>query len=119
MFPSCSIGWLGRSLRGMAANLSARKLQSEILGADAALYGHCFLTVDCGAELCERGRTFPVNGIAGVFRGMTIGEVLKRMRCHQCGGTLTSAKLQTTAPGQKKGRWVALVGPAVWGPLRD
>lgn len=102
----------------MAANTSARKLQLEALSAQAADYGHCFLTVDCGAEPCERGRTYPVNGLAGVYPGLTLGEILRRMRCHACGGALVSARLQTARPGQKQGRWVELVGPAVWGAKR-
>lgn len=39
----------------MAANLSARKLQLEILATDAATYGHCFLAVDCGSEDADGG----------------------------------------------------------------
>jgi hypothetical protein len=103
----------------MAAILSARKLQLEILGSAAADYRHCFLTVDCGGAGCERGRTYPVSGIAGVFPGLTMGEVLSRMRCHGCGEALTSARLQTAAPGQKYSRSVELVGYAAQGPRRD
>ncbi|HYE70108.1 MAG TPA: hypothetical protein VD932_01120 [Aquabacterium sp.] len=103
----------------MAANLSARKLQIDALSAEAADYAHCFLTVDCGAELCERGRTYPVGGLAGVYPGLKLGEILKRMRCTACGGALISARLLTARPGQKHARWVELVGPAVQGPRRD
>src|SRR5215217_7399715 len=99
----------------MAANTSARKLQLEVLSSQAAVYGHCFLTVECGGQHCERGRTYPVSGLASVFPGLKVSEVLHRMRCHACGSTLTSARLQTMLPGQKQWRWVELVGAAMQG----
>jgi hypothetical protein len=103
----------------MAANISARKLQLEALGAPAATYAHCFLTVECAGPECERGRTFPMEGFAGVFPGLTVGEILKRMRCQSCGGPLVSARLLTGLPGRKGSRWVELIGRAAHGPRRD
>jgi hypothetical protein len=103
----------------MAANISARKLQLEALGAPAASYAHCFISVECAGQDCQKGRTFPVEGFAGVFPGLTLGEILKRMRCQTCGGPLVSARLLTGPPGRKGSRWVELIGQPAQGPRRD
>lgn len=103
----------------MAANTSARRLQIEILASPAATYAACFLAVDCAGDGCDRGRTFPMAGLAGVIPGATVADIVKRMRCRACGGPLVSARLQAGASRGKATRWIDLIGTAVQGPRRD
>jgi hypothetical protein len=71
-----------------AANASARRRRSAILASPLdELTGFC-LAVDCLAPDCGGERTYAVASLAGFYgQDMTVGDVLRRMRCSgACGG---------------------------------
>ena len=99
-----------------AANASPRGQRVAILNSKLGdLTGFC-LEVDCLRPQCRRERTFAVSELAEFYgRDRTVGEVLRRMRCHEedCGQPVAAAWL-TTGPilnARVRPSRVALLGP--------
>ncbi len=97
-----------------AANASARGQRAAILASPLhELTGFC-LVVDCLSPECRRERTYTVDGFAASYAvGITVGEVLRRMRCSDgCGGRVGSAWLVTgpVLNTRVRPRRVALLG---------
>ena len=70
------------------------------------------LAVDCGAPGCARGRAYDVRQLAGMHRGLTVADVLRRLRCNACGGAPASASIRP-GPDMRQTRAVdvPLIGP--------
>jgi hypothetical protein len=97
-----------------AANASARGQRAAILASPLhELTGFC-LAVDCLAPNCGGERTYAVASLAGFYgRDMTVGDVLRRMRCSVgCGGRVGAAWLVTgpVLNQRVRPRRVALLG---------
>jgi hypothetical protein len=72
------------------------------------------LAVDCGAPQCRRDRLYNMEELAGTIgRQTTIGVLLRRLRCRDCGGRPSAVFLQTGPEMAARGRArrVALTGP--------
>lgn len=97
-----------------AANASARGQRAAILGSPIGeLYGFT-VAVDCGSAECRGARSYALAELAGVFgRERTVGDVLRRMRCAECGGYAVTAWLETGPELNRRvrPRRVALMGP--------
>ena len=94
--------------RRMASNTSQRKAQSIILAAKVADYRSWWLTADCGS--CGP-RDIP---LAVLLPDQTVSQVLRRLRCNSCRGTVASADLSNAEPGWR-GRRVRIWGPGSFG----
>ena len=77
----------------MAASASARGQRAAILASPLhELTGFC-LAVDCLASGCDGERTYAVASLASFYgRDMSVGDVLRRMRCSDdCAGRVGAA----------------------------
>jgi hypothetical protein len=78
----------------MGANASRRARRAAVLGEPLASFPTHYLEVDCGTSDCRRGRTFQVGSIAQhEYRGCTVHDFLRRLRCRDCGRPVLSAVL--------------------------
>ncbi len=70
------------------------------------------LAVDCEKPACARGRTYDVRQGAQMYRGLTVADVLRRLRCNTCGGAPASVQLRP-GPDMRHTRAadVPLIGP--------
>ena len=98
-----------------AANASARGQRVAVLASPLSeLTGFC-LAVDCLTRGCSGERTFAITDLATFYGSrMTVGEVVRRMRCSGgCGGRVGAAWLVTgpVLNTRVRPRWVALLGP--------
>jgi hypothetical protein len=98
----------------MAASAFARRQRAVILRSPLhELTGFC-LAVDCLAPGCGGERTYAVASLAGFYgRDMSVGDVLRRMRCSGgCGGRAGAAWLVTgpVLNQRVRPRRVALLG---------
>src|SRR3984957_12349767 len=97
-----------------AANASPRAQRSAVLASPLhELTGFC-LEVDCLAEGCRRDRMFALSELASFYgRDLTVGEVLRRMRCSGGCGWRVVAGWLVTGPVMNmrvRPRRVALLG---------
>jgi hypothetical protein len=70
----------------MSANATPRAHRRAVLESRLSEFSGWLLAIDCGAPSCRRGRAYPVEELAGVIgRQVTIGALLRRMRCQECG----------------------------------
>ena len=98
-----------------AANASARGQRVAILASRLTdLTGFC-LAVDCLTHGCSGERTFAITDLATFYGSrMTVGEVVRRMRCSGgCDGRVGAAWLVTgpVLNTRVRPRRVALWGP--------
>jgi hypothetical protein len=100
-----------------AANASPRAQRSALLRSSLAeLTGFC-LAVNCLSPGCRGERTFTMADL-GRFYGpkLTVGQVLRRMRCSAgCDGPVVAAWLSTGPElnARVRPRRTALLGPEV------
>ena len=80
-----------------AANASARGLRRAILESPLREMHGFRLAVDCRSAGCRGERTYLIVELARAFgANVTVGEVLRRMRCtHGCGGRVLVASIET------------------------
>ena len=97
-----------------AANASARGQRHAILASPRTELTGFALVVDCGGAGCGGDRLYAIAALVACYRpGMTVGEVLRQMRCaHACGGRPLAAWLVTgpTLSQRVRPRRVALRG---------
>lgn len=98
-----------------AASASARGQRVAILASPLAdLTGFC-LAVDCLTRDCSGERTFAITNLATFYGGrMTVGEVIRRMRCSGGCDERVGAAWLVTGPvlnTRVRPRRVALWGP--------
>jgi hypothetical protein len=54
------------------------------------------LAVDCGQPGCPRDRAYDLSNLAGFYGcSMTVGEVIRRLRCRECGGRADKVTLKS------------------------
>lgn len=80
-----------------AANASPRGQRLAILASPLTELSGFALAVDCRGPRCGGERTYPRAALAACYgHAMTVGEVLRLMRCAQgCGGRPLAAWLVT------------------------
>jgi len=101
-----------------AANASPRAQRSAILQSPLRELTGFYLAVDCLAPGCGGERRFAVAELADFYRGRTVGDVLRLMRCSGgCGGRAEAAWLETgpILNARVRPRRVALRGPEARG----
>jgi hypothetical protein len=102
-----------------AANASPRGQRLAILASPLAELTGFALAVDCRGPRCGGERTYTLAALAACYSpGMTVGAVLRVMRCaHGCGGRPLAAWLVTGPVLNRRirPRRVALLGPEVRG----
>ena len=69
----------------MAHNRSPSRLRSDVLAGPIEVYRGWVLEVECGTPGCPVGRSHRVEALAGHYPGLTVGEVIDRLRCVACG----------------------------------
>jgi hypothetical protein len=98
----------------MAANASAREHRRAVLESPLAEFSGWLLALDCGAPQCRRDRVYALAELAGMVGAQTtVGALLRRLRCHECGGRPSAVFLETGPELAARGRLrrVALTGP--------
>ena len=101
-----------------AANASARGQRAAILDSPLTELSGFYLAVDCQSGGCGGERTFAVSDLANLYKGRTVSETLRRMRCSGgCGGRVGAAWLMTgpVLNQRMRPRRVALLGPEARG----
>jgi hypothetical protein len=79
-----------------AANASARGQRLAILASPLHQLTGFYLSVDCRSTNCGGERAFAISDLASFYKGRTVGEVLRLMRCSRgCGGRVLAAWLET------------------------
>ena len=68
----------------MSHNISHRQQRDRLLASPLDQWTGAQLMLDCGHPLCARGRRYLVRDLSGVYRGLTVGQALLRMRCATC-----------------------------------
>lgn len=91
----------------MAANTSPRTERRAVLDSPLRDFETWLLAVDCRAPGCQRDRVYALADLVRFYGStVTIGDVLRRFRCQECGKRVIAATLQT---GLETGRIRALV----------
>lgn len=95
----------------MDHNVSVRKRTSIVMRSPLADFRGWRLAVECGGRTCPPQRAYDVTQLAAAYPVCTVGDAIRRMRCHGCSGSPVSAVLEP-APG-KPGRTpgIALADP--------
>ena len=100
-----------------AATASARGQRHAILRSPLAELTGFVLIVDCGGARCGGERTYALTALAACYAPhVTVGEVLRQMRCARgCGGRPQAAWLATgpTLNQRVRPRRVPLMGAEV------
>ena len=98
-----------------AANASARGQRHAILRSPLAELTGFVLIVDCRGAQCGGERSYALTALAACYAPrMTVGEVLRQMRCARgCGGRPLAAWLATgpVLSERVRPRRVPLLGP--------
>ena len=80
----------------MAANASVRAQRRAVLESPLRDFEGWLVAVDCGGPGCRRDRVYSLADLAGLYGGtVTVGEVVRRLRCQECGGRAQKATLRT------------------------
>ena len=80
----------------MAANASIRAQRRAVLESPLRDFEAWLVAVDCGAPGCRRDRVYALAELVGLYGGaVTIGAMLRRLRCQECGGKVTTATIQS------------------------
>ena len=99
----------------MSANASARGQRRAVLESSVADLSGWLLIVDCGSSQCRRDRAYDLSQLAGtVGPQITVGALLRRLRCHECGQRPRSVFIETGPEMAARGhaRRLALTGLA-------
>ena len=79
-----------------AAESEARGQRVAILASPLHQLTGFYLSVDCRTTSCGGERAFAIADLASFYKGRTVGEVLRLMRCSRgCGGRVLAAWLET------------------------
>lgn len=89
----------------MAANISQRRVRTNILGSPVRHFATWSLLLACAR--CDLARTVPM---AELPPDLIIMQALLRMRCRTCQGRVEAAALDNGQPGWR-GRVVKIWGP--------
>ena len=96
----------------MGHTITPRKRATEALRLPLDHFAGWRLAVDCGSPECARGRTYDMKQLARMYRGLTLGRALTRLRCNGCTRAPTAVVLR---PGPdmdaRRTAEIALVGP--------
>jgi hypothetical protein len=92
----------------MAHNRSPGKIRSDVLMSPLGAFSAWLVEVDCGGT-CPRGRVYRVEAPAKAHGDRTVGDVVRRFRCTQCG----AGPVTVTLSESFERRRVALLGPEV------
>ena len=80
----------------MAANASIRAQRRAVLESPLRDFEAWLVAVDCGGPDCRRDRVYTLAELVGLYGGaVTIGAMLRRFRCQECGGKVTAATIQS------------------------
>ena len=95
----------------MAANASIRAQRRAVLESPLRDFEAWLIAVDCGAPGCRRDRVYALAELAGFYGGtVTVGTVLRRLRCQECSGKVTAATIQSGfQTGRHRQRALALL----------
>jgi len=77
----------------MGSNSSPRALRAHVLSQPLATYADQVLELDCGTPKCRRDRAYHVGALADDFPDHTVGWVLARLVCQECGKRPVKAAL--------------------------
>ncbi len=92
--------------------ITPRKRAREALRLPLEHFTGWRLAVDCGNPECARGRTYDMRQIARMYRDLTLGQALMKLRCNGCARAPNVVVLR---PGQdmdaRRTAAIALVGP--------
>jgi hypothetical protein len=98
-----------------AANASPRGQRAAILASPLAELTGFALVVDCRSARCGGERSYTLAALTACYESaVTVGEVLRQMRCARgCGGRPLAAWLETgpVLNQRIRPRRVALLGP--------
>lgn len=99
----------------MGANVSAAKERTIILTSSLEFFAGCFLIVECPTPECPKGRERPVSTIPGLDAGITVGEMVLKLRCGQCGKKVSRAAFRCLVSRNGERSWAVteLVGKVV------
>ena len=92
----------------MAHNRSPGKIRSDVLMSPLDAFSAWLIEVDC-AGACPRGRVYRVETLAKAHGDRTVGDVVRRFRCAQCG----AGPVTVTLSESFERRRVPLIGPEV------
>ncbi len=95
----------------MGHNVSTRKRTSQIMSAPLADWAGWRLEVDCGGQGCPRGRKYDIRQLSGMYRGLSVSDALRRMRCSQCGYNASTAVMRPGPEIRVRHEGIALIGP--------
>ena len=80
----------------MAANASIRAQCRAVLESPLRDFEAWLVAVDCGEPGCRRDRVYALADLARLYGGaVTVGAVLRRLRCQECSGKVTAAPIQS------------------------
>jgi hypothetical protein len=77
----------------MGSNSSLRALRAHVLSEPLEIYADHVLEIDCGTPGCRHDRAYHVGSLADDFPGRTVGWVLARLVCQDCGKRPAEASL--------------------------
>jgi hypothetical protein len=98
----------------MSANATVRGARHAVLESPLGDFAGWRLAVDCGTSDCRRDRAYDLGELARVLGSrITMGAVLRQLRCQTCGARPDSVFLEAGDEMQARGhaRRVALTGP--------
>ncbi len=80
----------------MAANASPRAQRRAVPESPLRDFEAWLMGVDCGEPGCRRDRVYALADLARFYDGtVTVGVVLRRLRCQECGCRVTAATIQS------------------------
>ena len=100
----------------MSANASPRAQRYAVLESPLRDFDGWLIAIDCGNPECRRDRIYSLGELAGFYGGtVKVAEVLRRLRCQDCGGGVAKATLLSNLPtGRYRPRSLELLPGTNW-----
>ena len=83
----------------MSANASPRARRYAVLESPLRAFEKWLIAIDCGNPECRRDRIYSLGELARFYGGtVKVAEVLRRLRCQDCGGVVVKVTLLSNLP---------------------